>query len=129
MRIAIAAALISLSIVGLSAAGPAVALIRKPIDIPAESLDAALRSLASVEDIHVMFVSEDVAKLRTGGLSGSFTTDEALSRLLLGTGLTYRYLDTNTVSITPVAQNSPPPSANETGKEGAGGPSDRFRER
>jgi len=82
-------------------AGPADASIRKLIDIPAESLGTALKSLARTEDIDVMFASDDVAELHTSGLTGNFTLDEALSKLLVGTGLTYRYLGTNTVSVMP----------------------------
>jgi len=34
---------------------------------------------------------------------GEFTTDEALTRILSGTGLTYRYLDAKTVTILPAS--------------------------
>ncbi|MEJ0038995.1 MAG: TonB-dependent receptor [Gammaproteobacteria bacterium] len=108
MRIAVVATAISLSVVGLSSAQEADAAIRKSIDIPAQHLGSALQSLAKARGIHVMFISEDVANFGTAGVSGNFTADEVLARLLSGTGLTFRYLDSKTVSILPVQSGEGP---------------------
>ena len=117
MRTALAAAVISLSMVALATAGPADAAIRKLIDIPAGSLDLALQSLARAEDVHVIFVSEDVVGIASPRVSGTLTTDEALTQLLRGTRLTYKHLDTNTITVipsgSPVSAQPPPTSGNE----------------
>ena len=79
---------------------------RIPTQIPAQELGAALHSLAQERQLYFIFAAQDVSQLRTHGAIGSFTTDEALKRLLDGTGLTYRYIDDRTVSIVPVAVSS-----------------------
>jgi iron complex outermembrane recepter protein len=108
MRTVVAAAVISLSVVAIATAEPAAAAMRKPIDIPAGSLGLALQNLARAEDIHVIFVSEDVAGILSPRLTGSLTADEALARLLSGTKLTYKHLGTNTVTVIPTAAVQPP---------------------
>ncbi len=40
---------------------------------------------------------------KSGGASGDLTLEEALSGILRGSGLTYRYLDEKTVTIVPTA--------------------------
>jgi iron complex outermembrane recepter protein len=100
MRLSIAIAAVCLSIIGLSRADPVRAsMIRKPTHIPAEALSTALQTLANDRNFQVIYVSEEVNKLRTPGAVGEFTSDEALKQLLRGTGMTYRYLDKKTVTI------------------------------
>jgi iron complex outermembrane recepter protein len=99
MRIAIAAAVACLSIVGFSHADDAKAAIRQPTNIPAQGLGAALRALAKERNFQIVYATQEIAKLRTRGIVGELTTTEALEQLLSGTGLTYRYLDGNTVTI------------------------------
>jgi hypothetical protein len=42
----------------------------------------------------------------TGGAMGELTFDEALTQLLLGTGLTYRYLEDRAVMIVPISRTN-----------------------
>lgn len=77
------------------------ASFRKQTDVPAQRLETALRSLASERDFQIVFVHEDLEGLETSGTSGQLTTEEAITRLLDGTELVYRYLDENTITITP----------------------------
>jgi len=85
---------------------------RRALDIPPQSLAQALASLASIEGIHIIFLTEDVDGLRTRGVTGSVTLDEALTRLLQGTGLTHAYLDAKTITVVPgdTPKEHPPPS-------------------
>jgi len=48
--------------------------------------------------------------LHTNGAVGELTADQALTKLLSGTGLVYRYIDDNTISIMPAngAAAAPP---------------------
>src|SRR5688572_10652910 len=92
MRIMIAAAVACLSIISLSHADEALATVKKPISIPAQSLGEALQALSRQQGVHFVFVAEDVRGRTTSGATGTFTVDEALKRILSGTGLTYRYL-------------------------------------
>jgi iron complex outermembrane recepter protein len=81
---------------------------RKATNIPRQSLEAALQALAQDRNFQVVYNSKLVQKLRSAELRGILTRDEALTQLLAGTGLTFHYLDENTVTIVPLSQ--PPPS-------------------
>jgi hypothetical protein len=81
MRLSVVATCLFISFVGISAADDAPASIRNDTKIPAQGLGVAFQTLAAV---------------------GEFTPDEALKRLLSGTGLTYRYLEDKTVVIVSV---------------------------
>lgn len=119
MRTMVAAAVACLSVVGLSVAADVQAFTKRDVSIPAGGLGPALQALSAEGSIHVVFISEDVNKLSTKGASGSLTIDEALNQLLNGTGLTFQYIDDETVSIVPLATT---PAARATGTSGQ-----RFR--
>jgi hypothetical protein len=104
LRVAVVAALVSLSIAGSSAVADVEASIRKSTNIPAGELVPALKTLARERGFQVVFQSEVVGTIRTHGASGELTTAEALEQLLRGTGLTYRYVDEKTVTIIPLEQ-------------------------
>lgn len=106
MRLSVAVAVVCLSIVGFAAADDVRAAVRKPTNIPAESLGAALQQLAKDRNFQIVYVSEEVNSLRTEGAVGEFNTEEALKQLLKGTGMTYRYLDEKTVTILPASMPS-----------------------
>ncbi|HWG31917.1 MAG TPA: TonB-dependent receptor, partial [Steroidobacteraceae bacterium] len=124
MRLGVAATALCLSIVGVALADPATAAIRRPTNIPAQALGSALEELAKERDIQVIYRSEVVFDRMTEGAVGEFTPDEALRKLLTGTGLSYRYLTASTVTIVsatsaqhPEPLTTTPPSSNkEVGK-------------
>lgn len=99
MRLSVIAACLSCCLIGFSAADDAHASIAKETNIPAEGLGPALNTLAKDRNFQIVYVTEEIAHVRTGGAVGEFTTDEALKQLLTGTGLTYWYLDDKTVTI------------------------------
>jgi len=103
MRIAVAATAVCLSIVGLVSAQEASAAIKRPTHIPPETLAAALKTLASERGLALAYRSEIVGDLKSPGAVGELTTEEAFTRILVGTDLTFRYLDEKTVTIVPVA--------------------------
>jgi iron complex outermembrane recepter protein len=106
MRLAVIAAAVCISIVGLSLADGASASIREPTHIAAQSLGPALKQLAQSRGLQVLYLSNTVRDVRTNGANGDITANEALEQLLTGTGLTYRYLDQNTVTVIPVSTSS-----------------------
>jgi len=106
MRIAVVAAAICLSIVGLATADNANASIRKPTNIEAQRLGPALKELAQSRGLQVLYLSNTVRDVQTQGATGDITADEAFDQLLTGTGLTYRYLDENTVTVVPLVDSS-----------------------
>ena len=74
---------------------------RKPTYIPAQQLETALQTFAAARDLQIIFRSDLVGHIQTKGVEGDLSFDEALRTLLRGTGLTYRYLDENSVTILP----------------------------
>ena len=106
MRIAVVAAAVCISIVGLSLADIAGASIREPTHIAPQGLGPALKQLAQSRGLQVLYLSKTVRDVRTNGANGDITANEALEQLLVGTGLTYRYLDQNTVTVVPVTTSS-----------------------
>lgn len=59
---------------------------RTSFDIPAGDLGSALRGLSRQARIDVIFSAAELKGLRTSGISGSFSVQEALVRLVRGSG-------------------------------------------
>jgi len=108
MRASVWATALSLCLVGLCSAQSARASIREDTNIPAEPLGSALETLAKDYEFQVLYRTELVKNLKTPGAVGSLTPDEALTKVLSGTGLSYKYLDASTVTIVPVAALAAP---------------------
>ena len=68
-------------------------------DIPAGSLDRALNALAGRAGILLAADGSLTAGATSPGLQGEYTTEQALQRLLAGTGLAYRFIGANTVTL------------------------------
>jgi outer membrane receptor protein involved in Fe transport len=107
MRVGVAIAVACLTLTTLAAADPAAAAVRKPTNIPPQGLGSALQSLATDRNFQVLYRTETVGERRTAGAIGELTLDEALTRLLDGTGLAFQYLDDKTVTILAVASGTP----------------------
>ena len=80
--------------------------------------------------MQVLYLSASVKDLRSNGASGDLTAKETLDRLLSGTGLTYRYVDPNAVTLLAASAKAPQaaaprPATDET--EGKSDSSDVFR--
>lgn len=103
MRSLVAMAVASLLIVGVSVASDAEASIKRFTNIEAQGLEPALNAWARERDLQLVYRSDVVGALTTAGAVGELTAEEALGRLLNGTGLTYRYLNKNTITIVPIA--------------------------
>lgn len=74
-------------------------------EIPAGSVDHALNRLADTTGAQLVYKSRLTRDLKTSGLSGAFTLEDALDRLLAGTGIGYRLTrDGRSVAIV-LAQN------------------------
>src|SRR5262249_25972117 len=99
MRMTSVAAMVCLAALGVVGVVQADTAARRPTNIPAQGLGPALQALARERGFQVVYLSDAVDALTTRGAAGEFTSDEALRQLLSGTGLSYRYLDANTVTI------------------------------
>ncbi|MEO1598937.1 MAG: TonB-dependent receptor [Pseudomonadota bacterium] len=85
---------------------PAMAQTRAPvaIDLPAQSLRQSLLDLANRTGVNILVQDPLVAGRAAPALSGSLTADEAVARLLSGSGLQARRSGTNSIVVetTPV---------------------------
>lgn len=72
------------------------------IDIPDEPLAAALDAFGTQADLQVLYESALAQNRRSAAVIGNFTSDEALRRLLAGTGLIATYIDRKNVILHPV---------------------------
>jgi iron complex outermembrane receptor protein len=113
MRIAVAVA--CLSVGGVSVATEAQAAIKQQTDISAQGLGPALEAFAADRNLQLVYATDEVDSLRTSGAVGKLTADQALAKLLSGTGLTYRFLDDKTITVLPTS------GAASTAHEGRGG--------
>lgn len=67
--------------------------------IPAQSLNNALMQFVSDSHLELMFTAEKVRGLRANSLDGEMTPAQALSQMLEGSGMTYRFVDAKTVTV------------------------------
>jgi iron complex outermembrane receptor protein len=81
----------SLIAVACSAAiASALADAPKPIDVPAGALSAALEIISKQAGVELVFRPEQVRGLHTNGVTGTFSAQEAVQKLLEGTPLKLR---------------------------------------
>jgi hemoglobin/transferrin/lactoferrin receptor protein len=104
LRSALAAGII------LALSGPAIAQAQQttapvaaaPVadfDISSQSLDTALTRLADQGSVRILFVSEEVAGVEAKGIAGRYTAGQALTQLLDGTGLAWRWREPGIVVV------------------------------
>jgi outer membrane receptor for ferric coprogen and ferric-rhodotorulic acid len=82
-------------------------------DLPNQPLAESLRAVASRTDSNILFDKELVGRVSVKPLNGQMSIDEALNRLLAGTGLTYRKSDDKTVVIMPDRDRNRRPSSKQ----------------
>ncbi|MGH8656486.1 MAG: TonB-dependent siderophore receptor [Gammaproteobacteria bacterium] len=75
--------------------------------IPAGSLEDALMEFAAQTDLKLIFKTDLVRSARSAGLTGTLTPEQGVARLLEGSGIAYRFVDSNTVTIEPAAPVDP----------------------
>jgi outer membrane receptor for ferric coprogen and ferric-rhodotorulic acid len=72
---------------------------RIELNLPAQDLNRALLSLADRAGIQIIYDSAKVQGLRSTAVSGSLTPQEALARMLEGTGYTYSQVSPGRLSL------------------------------
>jgi len=104
---AIASSLASTALLACAAAALAQASTATTIwNLPAQPLGDALIAVGRQTDTNILAAPALVKGRTAPALQGSLTRDEALSRLLVGTGLTPRVLDEHTVTLAPRSPNT-----------------------
>lgn len=90
--------------------------------LPALPLHDALQRYSAQTGRSVLYDTQQVAGRRSAPVQGRYTEDQALQRLLAGTGIVPRHASRRAVSLAPLAQAAPPSPA-------AGVPADPARQR
>src|SRR5687767_6641521 len=80
---------------GADAAAPAV----QRFDIPAQSTSDALNAFSKQSGLRLLFSYDAVKGREAEAVTGSFTAEEVLERLLAGTGLRYEVTEDSVVVI------------------------------
>ncbi|MFT3966315.1 MAG: TonB-dependent siderophore receptor [Sphingobium sp.] len=75
-------------------------------DIPAQSLASALMRFSRETRLELFYSAELAQGKTTQGVKGNFAPAEALSRLLAGTGLTFKYTNATTITLEPAPQSA-----------------------
>src|SRR5262249_39616730 len=90
--------------------------------IPAQPLGAALKELRRVTALQVVWVDKDTEQKRSTAVPAGLSAEEALSRMLQGTGLEFQATGEHSFSVFPAARQAraapralppPPPPMNE----------------
>ncbi len=82
-----------------AAPSAATAAVTQHFAIESQPLDQALSEFATKTDWQIGYTSATTYGLHTSGVSGRYAPEEALQKLLEGTGLRYRLGEGNTVTI------------------------------
>ncbi|NPD16359.1 TonB-dependent siderophore receptor [Xinfangfangia sp. D13-10-4-6] len=85
------------------------------LNIPAQSLSRALRDLAQQSGIQIAYRTSIAAGAQAPAVQGALTAEQALARLLAGSGLRYSFSGATTVTILGAADD-----ASAGGEAGAG---------
>lgn len=141
--LAAGAATILLVSTGLSQQSVSARSVSYELNIPAENLDAALQAVALASHHKLFYRAELVAGKASKALIGSYTTEEAVHRLLEGTQLSFeitpasvvliKALDDKPVTVVPNSSGgaaqiaSPGPSDDASTKGGGKQSSQEFR--
>jgi outer-membrane receptor for ferric coprogen and ferric-rhodotorulic acid len=79
-------------------------------NLPAQSLGQSITQAAAVGNLQVLYGDDDTSRLGVPALKGRMTVDQALERLLAGSGYTYRYERPGVITLIKV------PRVSETGE-------------
>lgn len=106
---------------GNAPASTAIVSTQNSFNIPRQPLYSALNALAEQAKVQFIFTEEMVQGLSSPGVSGQLSTQEALKKVLEGSGLSYRVNSGNTITLEkkPVDSSSAPdalPAVKVTGK-------------
>lgn len=84
---------------GSASRGQVQALPVKRYDIPAADLSDVISEFEKVSGVHVEVADQRLLGVASPGISGVYTVDEALNKMLTNTGLSYSFRSTSTVVL------------------------------
>lgn len=103
----------SLVAIELLLATGAAAQERRQVSVPSEDASIAIPALARQSGLQVLVPAEEVRGVRTNAVNGAYSPQEALDRMLAGTGLVSVRTGENTIAVRRAnpAANEPPGEA------------------
>jgi len=92
-------------------------------DIRSQALSSALTRFSALTGLQVLYEGDIAERITAPELKGSYTPEQALQKLLRGSGLHYRFSNGNTVTLEKMARTEPQsattlPTVMVTGKAG-----------
>ncbi len=87
------------TVLAMQLCGAALADATRHYRITAQSLEDALMQFATDTNLRLLFTADQVRGMSVKGIDGSMTQAQALARLLQGSGMEYRFVDANTVTV------------------------------
>lgn len=106
MMIGAAIALVPPALAQTATPAQATAQQRLSFDIPAQDLSRAVLALANRASLQILFDGAQLQNLRSTTVSGNMTAQDALARMLEGTGMTYRFTGPTTVRLVEMPKSS-----------------------
>src|SRR5882757_8218109 len=95
-------------------------------NLPSQALAESLRAVASQTQTNILFDRVLVRGLMAQALDAQLNLDQAMHRLLAGTGLTYRKTDEKTVVIVLADKTSDLSTTHDTTKPGSPAPTQHL---
>ena len=68
-------------------------------DIPADTLESVITKFQTTADIQIIIPNDAMRSLASPGVTGRYSTEQALREILRGTGVSYRFTDKKTVIL------------------------------
>ncbi len=97
-----------LVLAALAAGGlPAFATEVHQFDIPVEEASAAIRDFGTQAHLQILVAGENVKDKRFQAVSGVFSTEDGLNKLLAGSGLNHNYVGDHSVALLLASNSSP----------------------
>jgi outer membrane receptor protein involved in Fe transport len=100
-RFSLALAIASALAPSMLISAPALSQDAARLEVPSQPLAEALRSLGSQTKTNILFDPAAVRNLQAPAVTDAATVEEALAKMLVGSGLTYRFVDGRTVTLIP----------------------------
>ena len=85
--------------VAMSQVRPQIEAPAHRFDIAPGPLDTVLAAFEKVTNLRVMMMKPEIGAISSPGVSGVFTSEQALKQLLSGTQVTYRFTSSNAVTL------------------------------
>ena len=86
--------------------GQTQALPVRRFDIPAGPLDSVIATYQNVANVEVIIPRDSMRTIGSPGVAGLYTPERALEKILVGTGITYRFTDASSATLDLVGLNT-----------------------